>query len=66
MQSDQADMTMIMPKFKHKMVAEQIENLNDQNCDDCSVTINRNKALLFEESGQIDHEGCKTIFGQVF
>ena len=38
------------------------------NCDGYGIpriTVSRRKAMMFAESGQTDHEGTKTLFGQI-
>lgn len=55
---------LILACVKNNFVDKQIEKL--ESCSGDSVTIDRNKALRFEESGKVDHTGENTIFGQVF
>ena len=56
----------ILPtSMSSKLLDDAVESI-DNNYGEPSVSVNRRKAMVFADSGQIDHEGKYTIFGQIF
>lgn len=55
---------MILTSVKMKFVDNAIQNL--PTTDRFDVSISRNDALRFSETGKVDHTGEHSIFGQIF
>lgn len=55
---------LVLAFVKNKLLDEHIATLNSGRTPEVSVS--RRKAMIFADSGQTDHMGDKTIFGQIF
>ena len=55
---------LVLPCILNKIVDERFENI-DENYDCPVVTVSRRKAMMFADSGKVDHAGTQTVFGQI-
>lgn len=55
--------TLSLSSVINKMVDTQLDKI--QEGDRPEINVNRRKAMVFEEEGNIDHEGRHSIYGQI-
>jgi hypothetical protein len=54
----------MLPYYKKKTINMMVDKLKTTG--EGAVTIKRRKAFYFKESGECDHEGRFTLFGQIY
>jgi len=54
---------MVIASVINSIVDKQLENISSGSTPNCYI--NRRKAFVFADEGNVDHEGKYTVFGQV-
>ena len=55
---------MALPSFVSVIIEKAFESI-DANHVEPDVTVSRRKAMMFAETGKVDHNATQTIFGQI-